>query len=708
MTQGRKKTARLWFKRLAITLVTGFAVATVFAIVLVNRVIEQLGPVNLAPSHDLSRVVLDRNDRLLRAYTTDTGRWRLPADRSMVDPRYLKMLLAYEDRRFHRHSGVDAIAVLRAAKQLVMNGRIISGASTLTMQVARLLDEKHERTAMGKLRQMVRAAQLERRLSKNEILDIYLKLAPFGGNLEGVRAASIAYLGKEPKRLSIGEAALLVALPQSPEARRPNRRREAAQAARDRVLDRMALAGVISTGEAAQAKRERVSGVRKAFPLFAGHLTDREVAARPDVRRHRLTLDRSLQQRMEHLVTTHAKAKGPRLSAAIIVADHRSGDILAQVGSPGFLNGDRFGAIDMSRAVRSPGSTLKPFIYGLAFEAGIAHPEMMIEDRPVRFGSYAPENFDKVYRGSISIREALQKSLNIPAVKVLHRVGPARLMARFRKAGQNPVLPGRSSATLAIALGGLGFTLNDLVELYTAIPNGGIPRRLRSNRDLAPADINDDHLKIQSRRFMSRAAAWYVSDILSGTPPPRNARAGQVAFKTGTSYGYRDAWAVGFDGRHVVGVWMGRPDGAATPGLTGISAAAPMLFDAFQQISGKRVPLPGRVAGTLLASGNALPPPLRRFRFRSRTETAHDVPLRIVFPPDKSELDAPQNPASARPLVLKARGGQLPLTWLVDGRPIHNPSHRSVAHWTPIGAGFVNLTVIDARGQSDRVSIRFR
>ncbi len=695
-------------RRFALWTAGGLALLAVSAATLVHRAIQQLGPVNLAPSHDLSRVVLDRNDLLLRAYTTTTGRWRLPADRSSVDPRYLQMLLAYEDKRFHDHRGVDLFAVARAGKQLIANGRIISGASTLTMQVARLLDEKHERTAMGKLRQMVRAIQLERRLSKNEILDIYLKLAPFGGNLEGVRAASLAYLGKEPKRLSIGEAALMVALPQSPEVRRPNRNRGAAQRARDRVLDRMARAGVISSGEAARAKRERVTGVRHAFPLYAGHLTDSEVAARPDLRRHRLTLDRALQGRLERLVTTHAKAKGPRLSAAMVVVDHKTGDVLTHIGSPGFLSGDRFGAIDMARSVRSPGSTLKPFVYGLAFEGGVAHPDMMIEDRPVRFGSYAPENFDKFYRGSISIRDALQQSLNIPAVKVLHRVGPARLMARFRKAGQTPKLPGDASPTLAIALGGLGFKLTELAELYTAIPNGGVPTPLRTNRDIARANVNEDIQAREARRFMNEAAAWYVGDVLSGTPPPRNARAGRIAFKTGTSYGFRDAWAVGFDGRHVVAVWIGRPDGAATPGLTGITAAAPILFDAFQHVAAKRTPLPRRASGTLVAKGAQLPPPLQRFRFRAQVESADVVPLQIVFPPNKAELDAPGDTTRSRPIVLKARGGKLPLTWLIDGKPLNSPEHRSAAHWTPDGAGFVKLTVIDANGRSDRVSVRLR
>ncbi|MEO0620414.1 MAG: penicillin-binding protein 1C [Pseudomonadota bacterium] len=688
------------------------ALMTISAVVLHHQIKQDIGAVDLSASHDLSKVVLDRKDRLLRAYITTDGKWRLPADRASVDPRYVRMLLAYEDRRFHAHAGVDWISVGRAVVQVARYGRVVSGASTLTMQVARLLDRRHERTLMGKLRQMTRARQLEQRLSKGEILDIYLRLAPFGGNLEGIRAASLAYLGKEPKRLSIGEAALLVALPQSPESRRPDRGTRFARSARDRVLDRMVGAGVITTGEARAAKRERVPERRTAFPLFAGHLTDREVAARPDVRRHRLTIDRPLQARLEQLTAQHAKTRGPRLSAAVIVADHKTGDVHAHVGSPGFFSRTRFGAVDMAHAVRSPGSTLKPFVYGFAFESGVAHPEMMIEDRPVRFGHYTPENFDKEYRGTISIRAALQKSLNVPAVKVLHRIGPARFLARMRKGGPEPHLPGRAVPTLAIALGGLGYTLEDLATLYTALPNGGITTPLRTNRAVAHGDVTEDYQSREQRRMMSLGAAWAVSNILAGTPPPHNARRGRIAFKTGTSYGHRDAWAIGFDGRYVVAVWVGRPDGVATPALTGISAAAPLLFDTFQHVeAGRRTPLPARPPGVLVARASALPPPLRRFRFRARTERADHTPLQIVFPPQNASLDLPPTPDGAnshraRPIVLRAKGGVRPLTWLVDGKPIESPPHRDAANWQPVGPGFSQVTVIDAAGAADRVSVR--
>ena len=369
--------------------------------------------------------MLDRHDKLLRAFTTEEGRWRLPLAPDEVDQRYLAMLMAFEDKRFYEHHGVDARSLARAAWQLIENRHIVSGGSTLTMQVARLVEGHYERSGSAKLRQILGALQLERYLSKREILALYLQLAPFGGNIEGVRAASLAYFGKEPHRLSVGEAALLVALPQSPELRRPDRNPRAARLARDRVLDRVMHAGVISTAEVTRARLEPIPHERRAFPKLAPHLAESEVAAAPAKTVHRLTIDRGVQRSLERLAEEQTKLLGQKLSAAILVVDHTTGEVIAHVGSAGYLDDDRLGAIDMANAVRSPGSTLKPFIYGLAFEAGLAHPETLIEDRPVRFGSYAPKNFDESYHGTVTIREALAQSLNIPAVKMLDAVGPA-------------------------------------------------------------------------------------------------------------------------------------------------------------------------------------------------------------------------------------------------------------------------------------------
>lgn len=655
----------------------------------------------------VSVMVLDREDRLLRAFTATDGRWRLPIGPEEVDKRYLAMLVAYEDRRFHSHSGVDPWSVARAAGLFVRHGRIVSGASTLTMQTARLLEGHHPKTALGKLRQMAQALQLERRHTKRDILRAYLLLAPFGGNIEGVRAASLAYFGKEPKRLSIAEAALLVALPQSPEARRPDRNPGAAKRARARVLARVHDAGVITADEMASALREPVPVARREFPKLAPHLAEAEVMHAPDKRVHRLTLDRHLQEQLERLARQHAMALGSRLSTALIAIDHETGRVLAHVGSAGYLDEGRQGAVDMTQAVRSPGSTLKPLIYGLGFESGLIHPETLIEDRPARFGLYAPKNFDEDFHGTVTIREALGQSLNIPAVKVLANVGPVRMLGRLRRIGLTPELPGKSEPTLAVALGGLGLKMTDLARLYVALARGGTAIPVVHRRDGLPAEA----VRKAGRRLLSPVSAWYVADILKDAPPPANAKGGGIAYKTGTSYGYRDAWAAGFDGRTAIIVWTGRPDGSSTPGMTGRTAAAPLLFDAFAQMSDRPRPLADAPRGVIRASTSALPPPLRRFKDPGEDAGGQgpflEPPVAIAFPPDRSELETvdAQEPEA---LVLKAEGGALPLTWLVDGAPITTDPTRRDVSWTPKSLGFATISVIDAKGRSDRVRVRLR
>lgn len=678
-----------------------------------NRV---LGPLPLERTHDLSISVLDRHDRLLRAFITPDGRWRLGIQPADVDPRYLKMLITYEDKRFYRHGGIDPMALLRAAGQLVRRGHIVSGGSTLTMQVARLVDGGQERSLAAKLRQMLRALQLEATLSKTDIVRLYLRLAPFGGNVEGVRAASLAYLGKEPRRLSAGEAALLVALPQSPEQRRPDRYPQRAQKARDRVLERIAAAGVVSPGEVRAAKAETVPKIRREFPRYAAHLSEDEVRRYPDRSIHRLTLDRDLQAALEALAQDHTRQLGARLSAAIVALDHTTGEVLAQVGSAGYLADDRFGAVDMTRAIRSPGSTLKPLIYGLAFEAGLAHPQTLIEDRPVRFGVYAPKNFDQEFHGTVTIRSALAQSLNIPAVKVLNALGPARLTSRFRRAGIAVALPGLGEPTLAMALGGVGLTIIDLATVYAAIARGGDVIELRHDRD--PQTVRAIQQGAAARKWLRRrlltpVAAWYLTDILKNAAPPLNAQPGIIAYKTGTSFGFQDAWAIGYDGRHTIAVWVGRPDATATPGLTGRTAAAPLLFEAFARISPRRVPFGPPPSGVVRATGSDLPPPLRRFNDDGINEAAAagpylDPAVHIAFPPDRAELEVGAEAGEPATLVVKAEGGTLPLTWLIDGKPVDAPNHVREITVSQAGRGFVKLSVIDAHGRADRVTVRLK
>ncbi len=636
--------------------------------------------------------VRDRNGTMLRTYTVADGRWRLAVTPDQVDPGFLRVMIAYEDKRFYSHAGVDPQAMLRAVGQAVVNGEVISGGSTLTMQVARLLEESGTGRWHGKLRQIRLALALERKLSKAQILTLYLTRAPYGGNLEGIRAATLAWFGKEPKRLTPAEAALLVALPQSPEVRRPDRNHAVAEAARDRVLARMQKSGHLTIGAARSALTEPVPSRRRAFPALAPHLSDRALGTDPMANRHHLTLDASLQQSLEKLAEKALLGLSDDLSVALIVADHRTGEVLASVGSAGYDAGPaRQGYVDMTRAVRSPGSTLKPLVYAMAFDRGLAHPQTLINDRAVAFGSYAPQNFDGQFRGELSVAEALRQSLNIPVVLLMDQIGPAHLMDVMRRSGVDAKLPG-DQAGLAVALGGVGVTLNDLVQLYAMLARGGQARSLYWN-----SDRQEDNVQ---RQIVSRSAAWQVADILAGLTPPNGVSAGRIAYKTGTSYGHRDAWAIGFDGAHVAGVWIGRADGTPVPGAFGGDLAAPILFEAFQRLKPEVDPLPAPPPETLIVSTAELPQPLRRFTGRDAVfQAAPDAP-KLIFPPDGARLSASEG------IPVKVRDGKPPFTWLADGSPILTGVHRRETALTGISEGFSKISVIDAAGRSARVTVR--
>lgn len=642
-----------------------------------------LPPLGVATSVE----VLDRDERPLHVFLTPGGFWRLPARADRVDGRFLAMLLAQEDRRFFSHGGVDARAGLRAAWQAVRAGRVVSGASTLTMQTARLLDGGGTGRWGGKLRQVRLALALERRASKADILALYLTLAPYGGNIEGVRAASLAWFGKEPGRLTPAEAALLVALPQAPERRRPDLHPAVAAAARDRVLARAVAAGIIDADTALAARGEPVPVARAPLPSSAPHLAARLRAEAPGTRRIVTTLDGDLQRRLERLAAAAAERAGPAISAAIVVADHRTGAMLASVGSAGRAAAGRQGFVDMTRALRSPGSTLKPLVYALGFDAGLVHPETLIDDAPVRFGSYAPQNFDGAFRGPLPVRRALQLSLNVPVVRLAEALGPARVVAAMRRAGVRPEMAGGRPG-LAVVLGGLGVRLEDMVGLYAALAAGGEARPLWAVRPPAGGS---------GARVTGAAAAWQVGRILSRIPPPAGGATGAIAYKTGTSYGYRDAWAFGWDGAHAAGVWLGRPDGTPVPGAFGGELAAPVLHETFARLPGARSPLPPPPPGTLLVGASTLPRHLRVFGGPGGAAQGPE----LAFPPDGARL-ADQG----LPVIARLGRGTPPFTWLADGRPVLTEVHERTVALPLAGPGFVTLSVIDASGRSARATIR--
>jgi penicillin-binding protein 1C len=679
------------------------AAATVAFLAFAGATLWQLDrafPPPLAQTPVVSAEVLDRDGHLLRAFATPDGYWRLKTGLDQVDPKFIDMLLTYEDKRFWRHEGIDVLALGRAALQFVTSGHIVSGGSTLSMQLARLIEPRESRSIGAKLRQMARAVQIEMRLSKREILERYLTLAPYGGNLEGVRAASLAWFGKEPKRLTVAEAALLVSLPQLPERRRPDRNAEQARQARDRVLRRMVSAGELGEREAARAALDHVPTVRRALPALAAHACLAALRRARPGETPRLTVRRSVQQGLEAVARNAARRLGPKLSVAMVLADSRTGEILGEVGAADAFDASRSGWIDMTRVLRSPGSTLKPFFYGLAFEQGLVAQETIIEDSPVDFSGYRPKNFDMGYQGDVSIRTALQLSLNVPAIRILDAVGPARLMARFRQAGVVPTLPANEAPGLAIGLGGVGITLRDLVQLYTGLANGGKVHALRDDMDAVPEDT--------AATILDAQATWQINNILSGVRPPEGASPRGIAYKTGTSYGYRDAWSVGFDGRYVLGVWVGRADASAVPGLSGYVSAAPILFEGFARSGLAAVPLPSPPPGIYRPRREDLPVTLARFGGTAGQTGSADViepAPRIVFPPDGARVDLGANSADATPLVLKLQGGRAPFRWLANGKPLAGIDRRRTATWQPDGAGYSTLTVIDAAGRAASVKV---
>ncbi len=521
-----------------------------------------------------ARVVTANDGAPLRAFADEDGVWRYPITLNDVSLNYLDALINYEDRWFYQHPGINPLAVMRATWQNLSNAELISGASTLTMQVARLLDP-NSRTLTGKLKQMFRALQLEWHFNKDEILTLYINRAPFGGPVEGVQAAAFSYFGKSAADLSDAEAALMAVLPQAPSRNRPDRHPNRAQAMRDKVLKRLAKHKVWSKERVEDAFKEPVWAQFYKQPMHAPLLSRRITFEYPQQAVSRTTIDTNLQMGISDLIKNRIQTMPAETSAAVLVTENHNLAVRAYVGSADFYDDTRFGHVDMVQSIRSPGSTLKPFIYGMALDAGLIHSHSLLVDAPSDFGDYRPQNFDQGYVGPVSVTGALQRSLNVPAVQVLEKLGENRFMSRLKSAGMVLKLPTAAKENLALGLGGVGTTLESLVGAYSALANSGYagkPRFLESE-------------PLWQRRILSDGAAWIVRNMLNSNDRPdrpapyiMNYRDNQVAWKTGTSYGFRDSWAVGVTGDYTVGVWVGRPDATPLPGYYGVVAAAPLLF----------------------------------------------------------------------------------------------------------------------------------
>jgi len=522
-------------------------------------------------------LIVARDGTPLRAFPDRDHVWRYPVALDDISPLYLQALERYEDRWFRWHPGVNPLALTRAAWQWLRHGHIVSGGSTLTMQVARVI-EPTPRTLLGKGKQILRALQLELHYSKDEILAIYVNYAPMGGVLEGIEAASRAYLGKPARRLSHADAALLTVLPQAPSRLRPDRQPARARVARDKVLHRMA--GVWPDSEIQDALQEPIIAQTLRDPLLAPLLAERLRKEARGRQRIDTTIDAQTQQTVELLLTSRLPALPSRVSMAALVVDNETLEVRAYAGSADFGDADRFAFVDMVRASRSPGSTLKPFLYGLALDEGLIHSESLLADVPQSFGGYQPGNFQQSFHGAVSVSEALAKSLNVPAVEVLDRLEPNRFVAALRRGGLKLDFPKGETPNLSVILGGAGTTLEQLVGAYTAFARQGISGKPRYTAQ-AP---------LVEQRMLSPGAAFIIRDVLeSGGPVGRAVEQGPgirrgIAWKTGTSFGFRDAWSIGVSDRYTVGVWIGRPDGTPNPGFFGANIAAPLLVDIFSAV----------------------------------------------------------------------------------------------------------------------------
>jgi penicillin-binding protein 1C len=671
-----------------------------------------------------SPVVLDRHGAWLRALPVENGRWRLRADLDRTDPLFVQRLIALEDAHFWTHPGVNPTALMRAAASDLAAGRILSGGSTLTMQLARRLQPR-PRTLGAKALETIRALGLTARLTRRGVLSAYLTLAPYGGSLEGVRSASLAYFGHEPSTLTDAEQALLIAIPQSPEARRPDRHPQAALRARARVIQRLLDKGLISAQAASEANDEPLPK-RTAFPDRAWAAAAELAAAAPSSQSTVIsTLDASLQSRLETLAAQTGRSQGLHSSTAIVVVETATRAVRALVTSAG--RNRPGGWIDLTRTPRSPGSSLKPFIYAFAFEQGLAAPQTRLTDAPLAFAGYEPENFDRVFHGEVTAAQALQYSLNVPAVAMLARVGPDAFQARLEAAGAHLAGPqATNDPNLTLALGGAGITLRDLALLYAALGDGGLVKPLvwteadlypdaasqkQQNRQqdhsgwtrTAPRSTNtgeSSHLKVTSTnglRLVSARAAEQVLAILRESPPPPgrappslSVGAPKLAYKTGTSYGFRDAVAAGVGDGWTVLVWTGRPDGGVRPGLTGREAALPLLFQVFDVLEADAPP------------AQALPPqsaPSALTRLDDRKGP------QILFPPDDASVLVDGYGPDSRGLTLAARGNDK-VRWYVNGQPLAETHGQAI--WRPDSPGFYKVTAVDDQGRQAMARVRVR
>jgi penicillin-binding protein 1C len=647
--------------------------------------LDRLYPLDLQRLHHNSSMVLFDDGTLGYATLNHEDKWRFPIDIQEIDPRFIAWLIAYEDKRFYQHHGVDLLAIARAIGQWVVHGEIVSGASTLTMQLAKLLNPK-PRTLLNKLIEIFRAIQLEQRLTKEDILEAYLTLTPYGGNIEGLFAGSMRYFNKPPKALEADQIALLVALPQSPESYRPDRHPHRAKKVRDRILHNAFSQGIINAFEYNQSIASALPDRLFTLPRSMPHIAQRHLlSTNSHLSQHiKTTIDHTLQ----HSIESWAKREGATLekgtTIAVMVARNRDASLMAYLGSHNQMSHKVSGYIDMTRAIRSPGSTLKPFIYAKAIEERLIHPQTIILDEKIRFGDYTPHNFSDEYSGEVTISEALQRSLNIPAIKVLHRIGVEEFIEELKEYLEGEIYIPQSHTTLPVGLGGVGVSLQSLMQLYLALANEGISRPLHYLK-------NQQNLP-QAKRLYTPQSTQKITNILRQIKAPSgyyNER-DRIAYKTGTSYGYRDAWSIGYSKEYTIGVWVGRPDNGTQLQKTGSNTASPLLFELFSIVErrfGKSY-----WSNHLYHTSSNLPDSLRYFdQERKRLENRFE----ILSPRENSRFKS----AGCSDVVVEVllRGGKPPYYWYLNQDFQGEILQRAFDVTLPYGGA--TLQIIDSNGE---------
>jgi penicillin-binding protein 1C len=532
---------------------------------------------------DYSHIVLDRKGRVLHGFLSRDEKWRMYTELHEISPDIRKAFLAKEDRYFYYHPGINPAAIIRAVWYNVTSGRRTSGASTITMQVARMMEPK-QRTYLNKLREMFRALQLEWHLSKDEILQLYLNRVPYGGNIEGIKAASLIYFGRLPDQLSLAQIVTLTIIPNKPNQLTIGRHNDTIRSERDRWIRRLNNERVFDDQRSENALSEPFGYRRLEVPRRAPHFSRRLIRQYPERFTIESSLDSEIQSKVENLVYSASRRmqfRGIRQASAIVI-DNSTMQVLAYVGSPDFFDDTEAGQVDGIRAIRSPGSTLKPLIYALSVDLGLATPKTMVADVPVHIEGYSPENYDSKYNGAVTIEDALAYSLNIPAVKILQQIGVPTLVDKLIEADFRQVLLDRNKLGLSVALGGCGTRLEELALMYAAFANKGMFSKANW--------LQSDSVAV-SKRFISEEAAYMITESLTRLTRPdlpnsasASLRVPKVAWKTGTSYGRRDAWSIGYNKNYTIAVWAGNFNNDGVPDLSGAEIATPILFDLFNTI----------------------------------------------------------------------------------------------------------------------------